>query len=257
MEQKKYEITNEYKVIKSMGNNFTVYRIRALRDFGSVKKGDLGGWIEKEENLSQEGNCWVEDEAKVYGNAIISGNARVFDYAKVFDGAKVYGNTKVFGDAKVFGNAEVFHNARVCDDAKVFGNAEVFNNAKVFENAEVGDNTLIIDSAIVCGNAKILGHSRIMGITEIGDNGYIRNSDECITCGPIGSRSEAVTFYKDMYGNIHAITGCFIGTIDEFIEAVNETHKDNEKHRTQYLNFVKFIKESWSDNNGTEEVRDN
>ena len=37
--------------------------------FGNVKKGDLGGWIEKEDNLSQEGDCWVFGDAWVYGDA--------------------------------------------------------------------------------------------------------------------------------------------------------------------------------------------
>ena len=47
----KYELTKESK-----GN---LFRIKALKDFGNVKKGDLGGFIEKTDNLSQEGNCWV------------------------------------------------------------------------------------------------------------------------------------------------------------------------------------------------------
>jgi len=56
----------------------TVYRIRALRDFGDVKRGDLGGYIESEENLRHDGDCWVHDVAQVYGpDAIVRDNARV------------------------------------------------------------------------------------------------------------------------------------------------------------------------------------
>ena len=53
----------------------------------------MGGYIEKEENLSQSGNAWV------YGDARVSGNA------------KVSGDAEVSGDAKVSGNAEVSGNA--------------------------------------------------------------------------------------------------------------------------------------------------
>lgn len=60
-----------------------LYRIRALADFGGVKKGELGGYIEKEDNLSHYGNAWV------------SGNAMVFDNARVFDNALVYGDARV------------------------------------------------------------------------------------------------------------------------------------------------------------------
>jgi len=74
---KKFELTMESKKI----NGVIFFRIRALKDFEkkvSVKKGDLGGWVEKEENLSQEGNAWVSGNARVSGNAWVFGNARVF-----------------------------------------------------------------------------------------------------------------------------------------------------------------------------------
>ena len=54
---KKYRLTEETKVI----NGHTLHRIEALKDFGGVKKGELGGWIEKEDNLSHDGNAWVFD----------------------------------------------------------------------------------------------------------------------------------------------------------------------------------------------------
>lgn len=47
-ELKKYEFTGE----ENTYNGNTVRRIRAIRDFGNIKAGDLGGWLEKEENLS-------------------------------------------------------------------------------------------------------------------------------------------------------------------------------------------------------------
>lgn len=43
----------------------TLYRIEALRDFANVKKGDKGGFVESEKNLSHEGNCRVYDDACV------------------------------------------------------------------------------------------------------------------------------------------------------------------------------------------------
>lgn len=57
----------EQRKSKTIGST-TLYQIEALKDFSDVKSGDLGGWIEKESNLSQEGNCWVSGNAMVYGN---------------------------------------------------------------------------------------------------------------------------------------------------------------------------------------------
>lgn len=71
---KKYEITDETKEY----NGVTLNRIKAIKDFGNVKKGEIGGWIEKEENLSQVGNAWVYGDAWVCGNAKVCGDADVF-----------------------------------------------------------------------------------------------------------------------------------------------------------------------------------
>ena len=64
---KKYEFTGETKKVRGI----TLYHIRALIDFTNVKVGDLGGWIEKEDNLSHCGDAWVSGDAVVYGNADI------------------------------------------------------------------------------------------------------------------------------------------------------------------------------------------
>ena len=59
--EKKYKLTEE---TINVGDK-TLYRIEALRDFSDVKKGDKGGFVEKEENLSQSDNCWIYYSAKV------------------------------------------------------------------------------------------------------------------------------------------------------------------------------------------------
>lgn len=92
---KKYEMTSNVK--EFLGHK--LFQIKALKDFGDVKAGDLGGYIEKEENLSHNGNAWVYDNVKVYDNA------------KVFRDAQVHGN------ARVCGNAQIYNDALICDSA--------------------------------------------------------------------------------------------------------------------------------------------
>lgn len=100
---KKYEFTGETKAF----NGTTLHRIRALKDFGDVAAGDLGGWIEKEENLSHDGGCWVSGNAWVFGDARVAGDAWVSGNARVYGNAQVSGNARVFGDARVAGDAEI------------------------------------------------------------------------------------------------------------------------------------------------------
>lgn len=57
----KYKLTEETKQIDGL----TLYRIEALKDFGDIKRGDKGGWIEKEDNLSQDDNAWVSGDTEL------------------------------------------------------------------------------------------------------------------------------------------------------------------------------------------------
>ena len=80
---KKYEFTGETKEIRLLFRTATLHRIRATVAFGIVEVGDLGGWIEKEENLSHEGKAWVCGDAEVWGNAKVCGDAKVFSASHV------------------------------------------------------------------------------------------------------------------------------------------------------------------------------
>lgn len=81
---KKFELTTD--TIIFLGRK--LFRIKALINFGNIKKDDLGGYVEKESNLAHDGNAWV------YGNAEVCGDA------------EVYGNAEVCGNAWVYGNAD-------------------------------------------------------------------------------------------------------------------------------------------------------
>ena len=89
---KKFELTTDTK----MRFGKKLFRIKALISFGNVRAGDMGGYIEKEGNLSQSGNAWVYGDAEVYGNAGVFGDARVSGDARVFGDAD-YATASGFG----------------------------------------------------------------------------------------------------------------------------------------------------------------
>ena len=212
MNELKYEFTGE---TTTLFNGTVLHRIRALKDFSEICKGDLGGWIESEKNLSQNGNAWVYDNARVYGNAEVSGNAWVSG------DAGVYGNAKVYDNARVYGNAEVYGNAWVSGDAGVYGNAKVYNNAEVSGNAEVYDNAEVSDNAEIYGDAEVSGNAEIKKITDV------------LTISPIGSRNDITTFYKARNNKIFAKCGCKNTDIDTWLKMVEATHGNN-KHGQAY-----------------------
>lgn len=156
--------TKKYKIRKDLSYTFDghkLYRVEALKDFGNVKKGSVGGFIEKEDNLSQEGNCWIFLDAKVYGNAkvfgnaIINGFAQVCDNSVVFDNAQVNRYSKIKNNARVYGNARIWGNSIVKDNAQVYANSLLLENAQVCDNANLSGTCLVRDNAIVCGDADI------------------------------------------------------------------------------------------------------
>ena len=101
-----------WKYILIEGN--CLYRIKSLKDFKDVRKGDIGGFIQGYHNLSQSGNCWIYNNAQVFNRARVFGNAIVTDNAWVHGDAKVFENAKVSGKAHI-SYCTIFGNARIVD----------------------------------------------------------------------------------------------------------------------------------------------
>jgi len=154
----KYEFTGETKLVK-VGNrdNIEVHRIRKLFD------GKIGGWIEKESNLSHIGNCWVDDNAIVCDNAEVSGDAWIRD------------NCIISGNAKVDFRITLYDNCTVSDNATLTGDSHIKGSLAVYENANV---TLWNDgmktSARIHGNAVISGDSTYIFGDNIDISGDVR-----------------------------------------------------------------------------------
>lgn len=112
--------------------NCTYRRIRASRNFGSVKKGQIGGYIGHGSSLSHAGNCWLADEAMISDQVIIQDNAWVGGYA------------------------DISHSCTIKDDAVVSGYATLY-----------GPSLTICGRAIISGNCSINKDSWIGGTTHI------------------------------------------------------------------------------------------
>lgn len=166
---KKYELTSNE--IEFQGH--TLYQIRAVRSFADVARGDLGGFIESEDNLMQTGSCWVYDDAKVFDKALVANDAIIADNAVVKGDVGVFNNALIRGDAIVNdrayigGNAQIRDNALVSDAACVNGNAIIHDNAFVIEGATVEGN------AEICGNAGIKGSALIYENAKVCENKHI------------------------------------------------------------------------------------
>ena len=116
---KKYELTDE-----TINIGHKLYRIKALKNFGNVKKGDLGGFIQSENNLSQKGDCWVYHNAKIQGNAMVCDNAQMYDNSLICGNAKMYDNSVICDNARIYGDAKMYDNAKLSQEMDLTGYVE-------------------------------------------------------------------------------------------------------------------------------------
>lgn len=239
---KKYELTDEYIAInefdykKNTLNDIKLHRIRSLRDFGDVKKGDLGGYIESECNLSDNGSCWVYDLAQVYGYAKVSWNSKIRGRAFVRDFAQVGGCAEVCDFSNVGENSVVIGNARICGGAKICGKSVVMDDAVIDGNVEIKLDCEVYENALIENNSK--EESICLRRADIGEEACIKNQDDFVTIDNIGSRNDRTTFYRTKEG-IYVSCGCFNDSLSRFEEAIEKY--DNDKYIKLYNEYKEAI----------------
>lgn len=234
---KKYELTDNYII----HNDKKLYQIKAISSFGEVSAGDLGGYIEKEENLSQDGNAWVYEKAKIYDNACVYENARVSGNVEVYNNARIYGNADIYQTRGrtiyIHDNACVYENASVGNHSiQIFGNANIYGKASIGPCTKIYDNALIFGESEVNsgasarlsinGNARIFGQSVILANSEyfeeemtISGDVTIYGNPEIIDSTIVGSGQifgNCRIFNTEVKGNPNIYGNCCI--YDSFID---------------------------------------
>lgn len=222
---KKYELTD---VTKTLRDGTVLHRIRALRNFAlfegckEIKKGDLGGWIESESNLSQINASWVSGEACVFGDATVREDAKVYNRASVYGEARVEGRAIVCDHARVYEHARLYGKASVSGNAEVFGVATVGDFAQIRDNAKVHDDALVYEDALVCGDAIVCGTAVVYGNVEVGSDAEVRSSLDYAVFKNTWTSARWFTYTRS---NRKWRVGCFYGTGAELI---SKAYKDSD-----------------------------
>lgn len=228
---KKYKLTN----IKTHFNNRTLYRIQALKSFNDVKEGDLGGFVESEENLSQDDFCWVYNDAKVFDDARVRYDAQIHNNAIVFDQAVISDRAIISDGACVFNTAIVNEYAQIKGRALVFGNANVYGHAVVDTYAIISDSALVYDHTHVTDRAHVNGPARISG------NAVISNHDDYIIFQNTWSNQRPSLFFTYTKSNNKWRVGDFYGTGAELIEHAKQLNSKSSKYYQLYVELVEKL----------------
>ena len=234
---KKYELTDDS--ITFMGHK--LFRIRAIRSFNGVNVGNLGGYIEKEANLSHDNDAWIFDNACVYDYACIYDDARIYDNACISGNARIYNKACILGNACISGNVRIYGNACIYDDARISGYTYIYNDARISDNACISGCACIYDNVSILGNAFISGFACISGYARICGDAWIHSETDYLCFKGLGSQNRNTTFFKCKDGHIHVSCGCFSGSIQEFETKVKKTHGDS-KYAKEYLACIEVVK---------------
>ena len=129
-------------------------RLKALRSFGNVKKGDFGGYI-KNTFLSQSGLSWIEKECKVE-NSFIGDNAVIKGESTV-SGAILKDNALIdSSNVSALGTSKMIISLR--DNSKIMycNNINVMDSLEMYDNASISNiNFMNIDYCEISGDSEI------------------------------------------------------------------------------------------------------
>lgn len=137
-----------------------MYRIRALRDFGKVKEGALGGYLIAEECLSHDGDCWVADRANVSDR-----HARITENAQIADNASISCAAQISGQARIDGVTTILCAAQISGDVHITG------------ESQLGGGSSRASAPVISGNTR-LKNVHVRGSMTIKEGVY---EDQAIT----------------------------------------------------------------------------
>jgi hypothetical protein len=127
-----------------------LYRIQALKTFTKpggynpvVHVGELGGYVEAEDNLSQDGNCWLFDKARV------KDGGKVLDDAIVYDKSLISKNSIIRGRSVIGGHCFVT-NQSVIIDSRLEGNVTVTGYSIIHSGSYLYGDIKVDKSDIGC-----------------------------------------------------------------------------------------------------------
>lgn len=212
---KKFELIDETREI--MGVH--VYRIRALCDFGKIKEGDLGGFVESERNLSHDGKCFIKGQAVALGETIITDDSIVCGTATVVD-SKIYDSSYIIGSALIV-------------DSIIRENVYIRG---FYDSTPDDEGKVKIMNCHLGGLLEVYPTTKMVNVTAVSApqfricEGAINGQDGILFFGPVGGH--VLCAYRTLT-NIHiSVTqgGRRVFTLKEFREEYQELVPELEKN---------------------------
>ena len=232
---KKYMILED-EAIKFEGRK--LYRIQALKDFGDVEKGQKGGYIQSERNLSHEGNCWIYNNAKAMDNSMVTDDATMFDNASMHDCATMRGHASMHNFASMHGNTSIHDHSRMYDRSSIHDYASMHNCASIHDYSRMHDHSMMHGRSRVHGNS-ILFHFVYLNANV--KDAILESNNDFIEFNYVGKSKRIVIYLKKE--KLININNCFIGNVDELEERVSKKYGDKETNYHDVIRMIRALEE--------------
>jgi acetyltransferase-like isoleucine patch superfamily enzyme len=208
--EKKYIFTG---LSKNIGEK-VLHQIKAVKDIKDITAGSIGGFIEKEENLSHDGDCWIGPNVHVYNNAFIEGNARIT------------------GISEICSCSHITDNAIICDSV-INGAAEVKGNA-IINDATVTDFVIVKDNAVIHSGSKICDNATIDSDSIIGQNSYIGTDYNLYDKDMFKERDSRCTIVEKRISDhiVKQISYC------NFVTVFNNNNENDRKPTCKLIRYI-------------------
>ena len=199
-------------------------QIECTRDFKFAQAGELGGFIEKEENLG--GEAWVDEGAQVWGEAkVINGsvlrdNARVYGRSKVRNGSVIYGEARVYDYAMVDG-------CFVGGQAKVYGKSRLALGVTMADQAEVFGLASIESSSCLLHNASVSGRACLNYATVLSTDAYVTRNFDCCQFHNLCPEAGITSVYRTKAGDLRVCHADEVYTLEAFTELIERADSES------------------------------
>ena len=225
-----------------------LYRIQALKTFTKpggcnpvVHVGELGGYVEAEDNLSQDGNCWIFDKARIKDGGKVLDDAIVYDKCLVSKNSIIRGRSVIGGHCFVT-NQSVITDSRLEGNVIVNGHSIIHSGAYLYgeigvDQSEIG-NLVNLIGRISIKQSRITAPLELSGDYELNFDVDTPHSVIGYNVGMPGSRLFAIKNIVASKVEDKWSTGDFVGTGAELIDFIRDS--DDE----QRIDYVRSIVEN-------------
>ena len=193
-------------------------QIECTRDFKFAHAGELGGFIEKEENLG--GEAWVDEGAQVWGEA------KVINGSVLRDNARVYGRSKVRNGSVIYDEARVYDYALV-DACSVGGLAKVYGKSWISRGVSMADQTEVfglanIENSCLLHNASVSGRACLNCSMVLSTDAYVTHNSDFCQFYNLCPTADRTTVYRTKAGDIRIYHADEVYTLEAFTELVEQ-----------------------------------